>query len=114
MDFETGENPFEGEHYRGIVVFRYLRRPLIPFIREAIRNGGLLIYETFTAEQPKYGHPHNPEYLLRPQELGDWFRDWQVLYHFEGVLEDPPRAVAQMVCRKPTSCVARSPESVAG
>jgi len=103
VDLETGENPFAGEQYRGIVVFRYLHRPLIPFIREAIRKGGLLIYETFTIEQPKYGHPHNPDYLLRPRELVSWFRDWQMIHYFEGVLENPSRAVAQIVCRRPAA-----------
>jgi tellurite methyltransferase len=103
VDFETGKNPFAGQEYRAIVVFRYLHRPLIPFIREAVRPGGILIYETFTVDQPKYGHPHNPDYLLRPGELADWFREWEVIHYFEGLLEDPPRAMAQIVCRRPSS-----------
>ncbi len=101
VNLETSENPLQEEHYRAILVFRYLHRPLIPFIRRAIRKGGILIYETFTSEQPKYGRPHNPDYLLQPGELADWFRDWNVVHHFEGLLEDPRRAVAQIVCRKP-------------
>jgi tellurite methyltransferase len=101
VDLESGENPLDEEHYRAILVFRYLHRPLIPCIRKAIREGGIVIYETFTVEQPKYGHPHNPDYLLQPGELADWFVDWEIIHHFEGLLEDPRRAVAQIVCRKP-------------
>jgi SAM-dependent methyltransferase len=101
VDLESGENPLDEEHYRAILVFRYLHRPLIPCIRKAIREGGILIYETFTMEQPKYGHPHNPDYLLQPGELADWFLDWEIIHYFEGLLEDPRRAVAQIVCRKP-------------
>ena len=101
VDLETGANPLEEEHYRAILVFHYLHRPLVPFLRKGIRRGGILIYETFTSEQPKYGHPHNPDYLLQPGELADWFQDWQVIHYFEGVLAGPRRAVAQIVCRKP-------------
>jgi tellurite methyltransferase len=101
VDLEAGRNPLQEEHYRAILVFHYLYRPLVPYIRKGIREGGILIYETFTSEQPKYGHPHNPDYLLRPGELADWFQDWEIIHYFEGLLEDPRRAIAQIVCRKP-------------
>jgi SAM-dependent methyltransferase len=101
VDLEAGGNPLEEEHYRGIVAFCYLHRPLIPHVRRAIRGGGLLIYETFTSEQPKYGRPRNPDYLLQPGELARWFDDWDVIHSFEGLLERPRRAMAQIVCRKP-------------
>lgn len=101
VDLEAGGNPLQEDHYRAILVFRYLHRPLIPCIRKAIREQGILIYETFTIEQPKYGKPHNPDYLLQPGELAGWFRDWEVIHYFEGLLEDPQRAMAQIVCRKP-------------
>jgi tellurite methyltransferase len=102
VDLEAGGNPLEEAYYRGILVFRYLYRPLIPCIRKAIRAGGILIYETFTSEQPKYGKPHNPEFLLQPGELADWFGDWRVIHYYEGLLENPQRAMAQIVCRKPS------------
>lgn len=101
VDLETDANPLQQEYYRGILVFRYLHRPLIPHIREGVRTGGILIYETFTTEQPRYGKPRNPAYLLEPGELTGWFADWEILHCFEGLLEDPRRAVAQIVCRKP-------------
>lgn len=101
IDLETGGNPLPEEHYRAILVFHYLHRPLVPHIRDAIRKGGIMIYETFTIEQPKYGRPRNPDFLLRPGELADWFKDWESIHYFEGLLDDPPRAVAQIVCRKP-------------
>jgi tellurite methyltransferase len=101
VDLETGENPLQVESYRAILVFRYLHRPLIPCIRKGIRKGGILIYETFTREQQKYGKPHDPDYLLRPGELADWFQDWPIIHCFEGLLDNPRRAMAQIVCRKP-------------
>ncbi len=101
MDLETNANPLRQEYFPGILVFRYLHRPLMPHIREGVRREGSLIYETFTTEQPRYGKPRNPAYLLEPGELTGWFADWEILHSFEGLLEDPRRAVAQIVCRKP-------------
>jgi len=101
VDLETGTNPLKEEYYRAILVFRYLHRPLIPCIKKGIRKGGILIYETFTTEQTKYGRPHNPDYLLKPRELANWFRDWQIIHYFEGLLDNPQRAMARIVCRKP-------------
>lgn len=101
IDLETDENPLPTEFYRGVIVFRYLHRPLIPHLRRAVRPGGIIIYETFTSEQPRYGRPTNPDFLLRPGELAGWFEGWETIHYFEGILEDPLRAMAQIVCRKP-------------
>jgi tellurite methyltransferase len=101
INLETGVNPLGEEYYRGILVFRYLYRPLIPCLKKGIRKGGILVYETFITEQAKYGRPHNPDFLLKPEELFDWFKDWEVIHYFEGLMENPQRAMAQIVCRKP-------------
>ena len=97
---QEGLNPLPETAYGAILVFRYLHRPLIPCIKKALRSGGLLIYETFTIEQPRFGKPRNPAYLLLSGELGQMFADWEVIYYFEGIKENPTRAVAQIVCRK--------------
>lgn len=102
VDLENeGVDPLPENAYGGIIVFRYLHRPLIPGIRKAIRRGGILVYETFTLEQQRFGKPSNPNFLLKPGELNDWFKDWEVFHYFEGIMPDPSRAIAQIVCRKP-------------
>ena len=101
VDLEVeGTSPLPESAYGGIIVFYYLHRPLIPSIRRAVKTGGVLIYETYTADQPRFGRPHNPDFLLKPGELRQWFEDWKVLHDFEGVKHRPERAVAQIVCRK--------------
>lgn len=101
VDLERqGVNPLPGDAYGGILVFRYLHRPLIPCIRKALKKGGVLMYETFTVDQPKFGKPHSPDFLLKPGELRAWFDDWEVLANFEGIEEAPRRAVARILCRK--------------
>lgn len=101
VDLEAeGVNPLPKYTYGAILVFRYLHRPLIPCIKKALRKGGLLLYETFTVEQPRFGKPGNPDYLLQAGELRHMFADWEEIFYFEGIKENPTRAVAQIVCRK--------------
>lgn len=101
-DLETpGVNPLPEDCYGAILVFRYLHRPLITNLRKALRPGGWLFYETFTADQARFGRPRNPAHLLQEGELRKWFEDWEILHYFEGIDENPLRAIAQLVCRKP-------------
>ncbi|MBI5848105.1 MAG: class I SAM-dependent methyltransferase [Nitrospirae bacterium] len=102
IDLEReNSDPFENDIFSAVLVFRYLHRPLIPFIRKAIRKGGLLMYETFTLEQAQFGKPKNPDHLLQPGELRSWFQDWEIIHSFEGIKKNPKKAVAQLICRKP-------------
>ncbi len=106
VDFEQGQaRPLENRRFGGIMVFRYLYRPLMEHIRRAIVPGGLVIYETFTVDQPQFGRPKNPDYLLRHDELPGYFDDWDILCRFEGVKEGPeggnPQALSRIVAKKP-------------
>jgi len=102
VDLEGGgRNLLASDTYGAILVFRYLHRPLIPFIRNALVEGGLLLYETFTVDQPRFGKPKNPDHLLKPGELLEWFKEWQVVHYVEGIVGEPERSIAQIVCIKP-------------
>lgn len=68
-DLEGGPWPYYSRVFDGIVVSRYLWRPLFPQIFNALAEGGVLIYETFMEGQQLYGKPENPAHLLRPGEL---------------------------------------------
>jgi tellurite methyltransferase len=101
LDLETGRNALPKNRFGAIIVFRYLHRPLIHEISAALKPNGFLFYETFTVGQPPFGRPRNPDYLLRPGELLHWFSSWPLTHYFEGVRQDPSRAVASVICRKP-------------
>ena len=104
VDFEQPDTrPLIGKNFDAILVFNYLHRPLIDDIRQAIRQGGLIFYETFTVKQRQFGRPHNPDFLLQENELRDWFSDWEILHYFEGETENPQRAIASLVARRPMS-----------
>ena len=106
IDLEAPDSaPLAGSRFGAVLVFRYLHRPLMPAIRDAVVPGGLLVYETFTEAQRRYGRPTNPDFLLRAGELTDIFADWELLHSFEGLIDSSvsgrPCAVAQLVARKP-------------
>jgi SAM-dependent methyltransferase len=95
--------PLAARSCGAILVFRFLHRPLCPALAEALRPGGLLLYETFTIHQRDYAHgPSNPAFLLAEGELPELFATLEVLHHWEGILPGPKAwAVAQLVARRP-------------
>ena len=102
IDLEIpGLHPLPKDTYGAILAFRYLHRPLIPLMKDALRQRGILIYETFTAAQARFGRPYNPDHVLQEGELLKCFEDWEIIHYFEGILEEPMRAMAQIVARKP-------------
>jgi tellurite methyltransferase len=107
VDLELpGSQPFGDRMFGAILVYRYLHRPLFDAIKRATCPGGVVIYETFTVDQPQFGRPTNPDYLLRHGELSGVFETWDILHSFEGVIDSrqsgtSPQAVARIVARKP-------------
>lgn len=97
---QEGVNPLEARTFSAVLVFRYLHRPLIPCIMKSLKQGGILMYETFTTEQARFGKPKNPDHLLKAGELLSWFHNWEVIHTFEGIIGIPPKAIARIVCRK--------------
>ncbi len=88
--------------FDGIVVFNFLERALMPAIAAALRPGGVLVYETFTAEQGRrVKRPRNPRWLLEPGELRAIFTpELEILAYREGQAEER-RWVASLVGRNP-------------
>ena len=101
LDLESGKQVLTPNSYQGILVFRYLHRPLITQIKAAIEPGGIIIYETFTVANRQFGRPHRDAFLLQQDELKSMFEGWQCLHYFEGIKHNPDRAIAQIVCQKP-------------
>jgi tellurite methyltransferase len=98
-DLEGGDYLIEKSAYNVIICFNYLHRPLIPQIKEGLRPGGVVVYETFTVDQVPFGHPRNPDYLLKYNELLEMFRDFRCLRYHEGTIGGY-KAVAGLVAQK--------------
>ena len=83
----------ETTSYDLVVNIDYLQRPLLPAMRTALKIGGFIIFDTYLVDQQAIGHPKNPDYLLRHNELLDSFRDFRVLYYREGsIISDGERS----------------------
>jgi tellurite methyltransferase len=101
----AGINPFLGQVFSAVVCFRYLHRPLFPCLLKAVKPDGLVIYETFTVDNLRFGRPGNPDFLLKPGELKTCFQGWAVIHYYEGIEQNPDRAIAQIVARKPSEAI---------
>jgi tellurite methyltransferase len=90
--------------YDLIINFHYLQRSLTGPIVRALKEGGLLVFESFTVDQLQYScGPKDPAFLLRPGELREMFSGLETLLHYEGVVEGDrgPKAVAQLIgCKR--------------
>jgi SAM-dependent methyltransferase len=97
IDLETGAAWSLGAGCDGIVVTKYLHRPLLPAIAQALAAGGVLIYETFARGHERFGRPHNPDFLLHPGELLDAFAMLTVVAFEQGEISMPRHAVIQRI-----------------
>ena len=81
------------------MVTNYLHRPLMPALVDALKPGGVLIYETFALGNEALGKPSNPDFLLRPGELLDAVRGQLTVIAYEhGKVTEPRPAIIQRIC----------------
>ncbi|AOY59068.1 class I SAM-dependent methyltransferase [Desulfococcus multivorans] len=87
-DLDTYDIP--PERYTLILNIRFLNRRLFPYIREALRPGGMLIFETYV-EAPEYGAQAVScrDYLLRDNELLHAFISLYIIYYQEKTVSTP-------------------------
>jgi SAM-dependent methyltransferase len=90
IDLEQSPS-IENNAYELIVNTYYLQRDLAPIIMNALKIGGVLIFETFLIENHhRFGHPRRKEFCLEPNELLDLFKDLTVTYYHEGTTANGP------------------------
>jgi SAM-dependent methyltransferase len=87
-DLEASALAPVGGDFDLIINFNYLQRSLIRPMRQAVKLGGYLIFETYLIDQAALGHPNNPDYLLQHNELLECFGDFRVLFYREGKFAD--------------------------
>lgn len=100
------EPDLDKEMYDVIVVFFYLYRSLFPYFLDALKPGGVLIYETFTIDNYfHHKHPRRWEFCLAHNELLRLASSLQVLHYDEGAHESGHSTgssyTAQLVAQKP-------------
>ena len=73
--------PPQANQYDVISVAHFLHRPLCRYLSAALKPGGLLFYQTFTANKLGPAGPSRPEFLLQPTELPRLFTELQPRYY---------------------------------
>ena len=98
-DLEADEAYIFNHHYDGIIVSRYLYRPLLKTLAAILNPAGVLIYETFMLGNERLGKPSNPHFLLRQDELLEVYSPLLNIIAFEqGEVSQPKPAVMQRIC----------------
>jgi tellurite methyltransferase len=84
-----------------VVCFRFLHRPLFPWMEQAVAPGGWLVYETYRLGQERFGRPKRAHFLLRDGELAAAFPDLVTVRYEE---PSPPGGplTARILARRPT------------
>ena len=101
-DLEGEAWPFQADAYDLILGVNYLHRPLFSSVRDSLKPGGIVIWDTFAAGNEKYGRPSNPNFLLQEGELLKFFEGFQILDFADGFVETPKPAMRQsIICKKP-------------
>jgi len=94
--------PIPEQSCDAILNFYFLDRTLFPRITAGLKKDGLLFFETYTIGQQRFGGPHNPDFLLRPNELVEAFLDLFIIFYHERIdVSGPgPRALASLVAQR--------------
>jgi SAM-dependent methyltransferase len=106
-DIENGPWPLlhdgQPRQFDALVVTNYLWRPLLPVIAASLREGGVLLYETFAAGNETVGKPSRPDFLLQPGELLRAFAQLRVVAYEDGFLAQPARFVQRLAAVRPAN-----------
>jgi len=103
IEVDLDSYDLEKNRYDLIVNINYLNRRLFPQIKEALKSGGIIIFETFIIAHGDFEQPTNPEYLLRRNELLHAFIGLDVIYYEEREdtnLRGEKTSVATLVAQK--------------
>ena len=102
---EDGTHIIPLETYDVILNFNFLHRPLFRDIKDGLKPGGVVVFQTYLEEQLRFGLPRNPAHLLKAGELAQVFSDFEILRVHErvdsAVPGGPPCALAGIVAKKP-------------
>lgn len=105
-DLEREPERLPAGRFAVVTCFRFLHRPLFPYIERALAPGGVLLYETFRAGQERYGRPVRRQFLLAADELAAAFPGLEVVRYAELEPAGGP-VTARLVARRPSRATPR-------
>jgi len=78
--------PFRRGHFDCIVNVSFLDRALVPHLKKLLRIGGTLFFDTFLIDQATLGHPRDPRFLLKHNELREMLSEMELISYHEGLV----------------------------
>ena len=98
-DLERWEYRIEPEAWDLICICYYLQRDLFDVAKRGLAPGGIIISIVHVSDPGEQATEHR----LLAGELAEYFRELEILRHFEGQPNDPAhrRPVAEIVARRP-------------
>jgi SAM-dependent methyltransferase len=105
-DLEDGsEWSFNANCFDAIMVTNYLYRPHLADMLGSLKDGGILLYETFAIGNEQFGRPRSPNFLLRSGELLELVNaKLQVIAYEHGI---DGEKVVQRICAVKDTALAR-------
>jgi tellurite methyltransferase len=99
---DAGRLPYRKASLDCVIMFYFLKREIMDEVAALLKNGGILICETFLKRQNDIDRPRNPDYLLSDGELIKYFNGFEILLYEEIVeyADDRKKAIARAVGRK--------------
>lgn len=82
-----------------VLVMRFLNRDLFNQIKQMVKPGGWIVFQTFSKGCEKFGSPKNPNFILKPNELAEVFADFQIITDRIDEISDG-RPVASFIAQK--------------
>ena len=92
--------------YQAVTCSFYFNRSFIPRLKQAVAEGGYLLFEQHLRTSLPVAGPRNQEWRLEPNELLRLFHDFRIVYYEEGATTESHRgeertlAVVRMVACK--------------
>ena len=97
VDLESHQ--LERNAYDVVLCIYYLQRDLVPQIKQALKPGGMVVIETYNVDYLKYNSRFNKQFLIEPNELLEWFRDFKVIRY--QAVDDGETAFSSIIAQKP-------------
>ncbi len=88
------ETPFTDKTFELVTCFYYLDRNIITSLKQALKIGGVIVYETFLIDQHRqFGKPSRRAFCWEHNELLRTFSDFRVLFYREGMIDEKGNTV---------------------
>lgn len=96
VDLENAQ--LEKDKYDVVLCSYYMQRDLIPQMKAAVKQGGVVVFETYNEDYLKY-RKFNPKWALKTNELLELFKDFKILRY--QAFDDGTEAYSSIIAQRP-------------